>query len=70
MVAPVSELGCPACGAALGPYELLCPSCGARLRHVLPVENLELHAPSLDDVFLTKTGRTLEGAAEEEETAA
>jgi hypothetical protein len=25
-----------------------------------------LHAPSLDDVFLAKTGRSLEGAAEEE----
>jgi ABC-2 type transport system ATP-binding protein len=29
------------------------------------VEHLQLHAPSLDDVFLAKTGRTLEGAAEE-----
>ena len=27
------------------------------------VENLQLHQPSLDDVFLTKTGRSLEGAA-------
>ena len=27
------------------------------------IANLELHAPSLDDVFLTKTGRSLEGAA-------
>ena len=32
----------------------------------LTVADLELHAPSLDDVFLEKTGRTLEGAAEEE----
>jgi len=32
----------------------------------LAVSNLQLHAPSLDDVFLAKTGRTLEGAAEEE----
>jgi ABC-2 type transport system ATP-binding protein len=32
------------------------------------IGNLELHAPSLDDVFLTKTGRRLEGAGEEEET--
>jgi ABC-2 type transport system ATP-binding protein len=32
----------------------------------LAVANLQLHAPSLDDVFLAKTGRTLEGAAEEE----
>ena len=30
------------------------------------VENLQLHAPSLDDVFLAKTGRSLEGAAEPE----
>ncbi len=29
--------------------------------------NLQLHAPSLDDVFLEKTGRTLEGAAAEAE---
>jgi ABC-2 type transport system ATP-binding protein len=29
------------------------------------VANLQLHAPSLDDVFLEKTGRTLEGAAAE-----
>ena len=27
------------------------------------VENLQLHQPSLDDVFLAKTGRSLEGAA-------
>ncbi len=27
--------------------------------------NLELHAPSLDDVFLNKTGRSLEGAGDE-----
>ena len=33
----------------------------------LKLENLALHAPSLDDVFLAKTGRSLEGAAEEEE---
>jgi ABC-2 type transport system ATP-binding protein len=33
------------------------------------VANLTLHAPSLDDVFLAKTGRRLEGAAEEEEQA-
>jgi ABC-2 type transport system ATP-binding protein len=28
----------------------------------LRVRNLELHAPTLDDVFLSKTGRSLEGA--------
>jgi ABC-2 type transport system ATP-binding protein len=31
----------------------------------LRVVNVELHAPTLDDVFLAKTGRSLEGAAEE-----
>ena len=36
----------------------------------LHVEHLQLHAPSLDDVFLAKTGRTLEGAeAEQPETS-
>jgi len=33
----------------------------------LKVEQLQLHQPSLDDVFLSKTGRSLEGAAEEDE---
>ena len=32
------------------------------------IANLEIHAPSLDDVFLTKTGRRLEGASDDEET--
>jgi ABC-2 type transport system ATP-binding protein len=31
------------------------------------LEHLQLHAPTLDDVFLEKTGRSLEGAEEEEE---
>ncbi|MBW3593749.1 MAG: DUF4162 domain-containing protein, partial [Actinobacteria bacterium] len=30
----------------------------------LAVEDLELHAPTLDDVFLAKTGRSLEGAGD------
>jgi hypothetical protein len=34
------------------------------------VANLQLHAPTLDDVFLVKTGRSLEGAAEEDEAPA
>jgi ABC-2 type transport system ATP-binding protein len=34
----------------------------------LHVEHLQLHAPSLDDVFLAKTGRTLEGAEQEQQT--
>jgi ABC-2 type transport system ATP-binding protein len=33
----------------------------------LEVANLQLHAPTLDDVFLAKTGRSLEGAGEESE---
>ena len=28
----------------------------------LPIADLRLHAPTLDDVFLEKTGRSLEGA--------
>jgi ABC-2 type transport system ATP-binding protein len=34
------------------------------------VVDLELRAPTLDDVFLAKTGRTLEGATEEQEAEA
>jgi ABC-2 type transport system ATP-binding protein len=33
----------------------------------IAIESLNLHAPSLDDVFLAKTGRSLEGAGEEQE---
>ena len=36
----------------------------------LAVENLTLHAPSLDDVFLAKTGRSLEGAGDDGENGA
>jgi len=32
----------------------------------LAVESLQLHQPSLDDVFLVKTGRSLEGGGDEE----
>jgi ABC-2 type transport system ATP-binding protein len=32
----------------------------------IAIEQLQLHAPSLDDVFLAKTGRSLEGAGEAE----
>jgi ABC-2 type transport system ATP-binding protein len=35
----------------------------------LRVANVQLHAPTLDDVFLAKTGRSLEGAAGEEPAA-
>jgi len=33
------------------------------------VQDLEIHAPTLDDVFLAKTGRRLEGAAKEADEA-
>ena len=33
----------------------------------LPIADLRLHAPTLDDVFLAKTGRTLEGAEQEQQ---
>ena len=33
----------------------------------IAIEQLQLHAPSLDDVFLAKTGRSLEGAGDDEE---
>ena len=32
----------------------------------IKVADLQLHAPSLDDVFLAKTGRSLEGAGDGE----
>jgi ABC-2 type transport system ATP-binding protein len=32
----------------------------------IAIETLQLHAPSLDDVFLAKTGRSLEGAEDED----
>jgi len=35
----------------------------------LTIANLEIHAPTLDDVFLAKTGRRLEGAGDEEAQA-
>ena len=34
----------------------------------IAIEHLQLHAPSLDDVFLAKTGRLLEGGGDGEET--
>ncbi|MGH3012184.1 MAG: ATP-binding cassette domain-containing protein [Gaiellaceae bacterium] len=36
----------------------------------LHLQHLQLHAPTLDDVFLAKTGRSLEGAGDELETEA
>ena len=31
----------------------------------IAIEDLQLHQPTLDDVFLAKTGRSLEGAGDE-----
>ena len=36
----------------------------------IAVQDLEIHAPTLDDVFLAKTGRRLEGAAADEQPRA
>src|SRR5262245_13542628 len=36
----------------------------------IAIEQLQLHQPSLDDVFLAKTGRTLEGSGAREEDEA
>ena len=36
-------------------------------REEVRVANLRLDEPSLDDVFLEKTGRSLEGAGEDED---
>jgi ABC-2 type transport system ATP-binding protein len=36
----------------------------------LRIDNLQLHQPSLDDVFLAKTGRSLEGSADDDEPIA
>jgi ABC-2 type transport system ATP-binding protein len=35
----------------------------------IEIEELQLHAPTLDDVFLAKTGRSLEGEAAPAEPA-
>ena len=35
----------------------------------ITIANLEVHAPTLDDVFLAKTGRRLEGAGDDEVAA-
>lgn len=50
MALPVSDLGCPTCGAILGPYELLCPTCGAKLKQFLKVENLPPRQRELHDI--------------------
>lgn len=50
MSAPVTDLGCPTCGSALGPYELLCPACGSKLKRFLTVENLPPRQRELHDI--------------------
>ena len=50
MALPVNDLGCPTCGAALGPYELLCPTCGVKLKQFLTVENLPPRQRELHDI--------------------
>ena len=42
-----------------------CPRCcGCSMRRHLPVRSLQLSQPSLDDVFLRQTGRSLRDAGE------
>ena len=41
-------------------------SCARSTPSSVAVEQLQLHQPSLDDVFLAKTGRSLEGATDDE----
>ena len=57
------------CGCAHGDLDLaeIIRALDAESLHIA---NLQLHAPSLDDVFLEKTGRTLEGAAAEADAEA
>src|SRR4029079_1326999 len=45
----------------------LASAVGAFAASGLRCEKIQLHQPSLDDVFLAKTGRSLEGAGDEEE---
>ena len=41
-------------------------SCRALDAEGVKIEHLQLHQPSLDDGFLAKTGRSLEGAAQDQ----
>ena len=51
----------------LGPQADLADIVRALDAEGIEIAHLQLHQPSLDDVFLAKTGRSLEGAGEEEE---
>ncbi len=41
---------------------------GALASERIPVARLQIHAPNFDDVFLAKTGRTLEASADDDES--
>jgi ABC-2 type transport system ATP-binding protein len=70
----LASFGTPARGAR-GAVTVQLPGGEAQLAEIvraldraqLKVASLQLHQPSLDDVFLAKTGRKLEGAGEEED---
>ena len=52
------------CRAATRPRRAWCARSTPRASSVA---DLQLHAPTLDDVFLAKTGRSLEGAGDDDE---
>jgi ABC-2 type transport system ATP-binding protein len=76
MAAVLSRFGEPA-GSSPGAVAVRLGGGESRLAEVvraldadgIAIEHLQLHAPSLDDVFLAKTGRSLEGAGSDEEEA-
>ena len=53
--------------AAVGDGDLAGDRARPRRRRCRPSSQLQIHEPTLDDVFLAKTGRHLEGAGDEEE---
>ena len=73
VAAVLSRFGEPADGARREGASVLLEGGESQLAEVVraldaegvAIERLQLHAPSLDDVFLAKTGRSLEGAEEQ-----
>jgi ABC-2 type transport system ATP-binding protein len=73
VAAVLSRFGEAADGARRGSASVLLEGGESQLAEVVraldaegvAIERLQLHAPSLDDVFLAKTGRSLEGAEEQ-----
>ncbi|HKZ15819.1 MAG TPA: ATP-binding cassette domain-containing protein [Solirubrobacterales bacterium] len=72
----LARFGAPADGSTKGAAVLLSDGDSGLAEVVraldaegIAIETLQLHAPSLDDVFLAKTGRSLEGAEEAVEEA-